>query len=69
MTKTRTKNPAHQWKVKGPEYGTLCLSRQVGESLLIGKEIEILVIRIRGQVTFSVRAPKTMKIVRAELCE
>ena len=69
MTKTRTKNPAHKWKVSGEEHGTLCLSRQVGESLLIGEEIEILVIRIRGQVTFSVRAPKTMTIVRSELCE
>ena len=69
MKQTRTKNPKHSWRVNGEEYGTLCLSRQAGESLLIGKEIEILVIRIRGQVTFSVRAPKTMTIVRAELCE
>jgi len=69
VKRTRTKNPAHKWKVNGEECGTLCLSREVGESLLIGEEIEILVIRIRGQVTFSVRAPKTMKIVRAELCE
>ncbi len=69
MTKTRTKNPKHNWKVNGEEYGTLCLSRQVGESLLVGDQIEILVIRIRGQVTMSVRAPKAMKIVRAELCE
>jgi len=69
VKRTRTKNPAHKWKVSGEECGTLCLSRQAGESLLIGEEIEILVIRIRGQVTFSVRAPKTMKIVRAELCE
>jgi hypothetical protein len=69
VKRTRTKNPAHKWKVNGEECGTLCLSRQAGESLLIGEEIEILVIRIRGQVTFSVRAPKTMKIVRAELCE
>ena len=65
----RTKNTAHQWKVKGPEYGTLCLSREAGESVLIGDQIEVLVIRIRGQVTFSIRAPKAMKIVRAELCE
>lgn len=65
----RTKNPKHNWKVNGPEYGSLCLSREVGESLLIGEQIEILVVRIRGQVTFSVRAPKTMTIVRSELCE
>ena len=65
----RTKNPEHKWKVKGPEYGTLCLSREAGESVLIGDQIEVLVIRIRGQVTMSVRAPKTMPIVRSELCE
>ena len=69
MKQTRTKNPKHKWKISGEEYGSLCLSRQAGESLLIGEEIEILVIRIRGQVTFSVRAPKTMTIVRSELCE
>jgi len=69
MTKTRTKNPKHNWKVNGEECGTLCLSRQVGESLLIGDQIEILVVRIRGQVTFSVRAPKAMTIRRSELCE
>lgn len=69
MTKTRTKNPKYKWRVQGQEFGTLCLSREVGESLLVGDQIEILVVRIRGQVTFSVRAPKAMKIVRAELCE
>ena len=69
MSGTRTKNPKHKWKVNGEECGTLCLSRQAGESLLIGDQIEVLVIRIRGQVTFSVRAPKTMTIRRSELCE
>ena len=69
MTKTRTKNPKHNWKVNGEECGTLCLSREVGESLLIGDQIEVLVIRIRGQVTMSVRAPKTLTIRRSELCE
>ena len=65
----RTKNPKHKWKVSGEEHGTLCLSRQVGESLLIGEEIEILIVRIRGQVTMSVRAPKNLTIRRSELCE
>ena len=69
MKQTRTKNPKHKWKVNGEECGTLCLSREVGESLLIGDQIEILVIRIRGQVTMSVRAPKTLTIRRSELCE
>jgi len=66
---SRTKNPKHKWRVQGPECGTLCLSREVGESLLIGEQIEILVVRIRGQVTMSVRAPKSMTIRRSELCE
>ncbi len=69
MKQTRTKNPKHKWKISGEECGTLCLSREVGESLLIGDQIEVLIIRIRGQVTMSVRAPKTMTIRRSELCE
>jgi carbon storage regulator CsrA len=68
--KTRTKNPPHKWRVpKTNETGNLCISREPGQSLLIGDNIEVLVLRIRGQMAVNIRAPKNLKIVRSELLE
>lgn len=46
----------------------LVISREKGESLLIGDDIEITVSRIEdGTVKLSISAPKSVKILRKEL--
>ena len=68
--KTRSRNPPHVWRVPKTEAsGNLCISREPGQSLLIGDQIEVLVLRIRGQVTLNVRAPKSLRMVRSELLD
>ena len=48
----------------------LILTRRVDESLLIGEDIEVVVLEVRGgQVRLGVRAPENMKILREELVE
>ena len=46
----------------------LTLTRRVGESLLIGNDIEIRVTQISGgQVKLSIKAPNHVNVVRKEL--
>lgn len=46
----------------------LILTRKVGESLLIGDEVEITVLSIRGsQVKLGVKAPKEISVHREEI--
>lgn len=46
----------------------LVLSRKVGESLILGNEIRIKVIEVRGgQVRLGVEAPPEISVVREEL--
>jgi carbon storage regulator len=46
----------------------LKLSRRIGESLLIGDQIEIEIIDIRrGQVRIGIRAPREITILRREI--
>ena len=46
----------------------LVLSRKIGEKVVIGDEIVLVVKRILGQrVTFGIEAPQTVRIVRGEL--
>jgi carbon storage regulator len=46
----------------------LVLSRKIGEKVVIGDEIVLVVKRILGQrVTFGIEAPESVRIVRAEL--
>ncbi len=46
----------------------LVLSRKIGEKVVIGDEIVLVVKRILGQrVTFGIEAPETVRIVRGEL--
>ena len=46
----------------------LVLSRKIGEKVVIGDEIVLVVKRILGQrVTFGIEAPENVRIVRAEL--
>ncbi|MCD6449323.1 MAG: carbon storage regulator CsrA [Thermotogaceae bacterium] len=48
----------------------LVLSRKTGESILIGNNIEIKILKIDGgEVKIGVTAPKNMKIYRKELYE
>lgn len=46
----------------------LVISRKKGESLLIGEDVEITVVKIDdGSVKLSISAPKTITILRKEL--
>jgi carbon storage regulator len=46
----------------------LALSRKIGESIIIGNNIEITVNEIKGdQVKLGINAPKTIPIYRKEL--
>lgn len=47
----------------------LVLSRKAGERILIGDDVSITVVRIGPHsVRIGIEAPKTMNIVREELC-
>jgi carbon storage regulator len=46
----------------------LVLSRKIGEKVVIGDGIVVVVKRIHGQrVTFGIEAPESVRIVRGEL--
>ena len=46
----------------------LALSRKTGESIVIGNDIEITVLEIRGdQVKLGINAPKSVPIYRKEI--
>jgi carbon storage regulator len=46
----------------------LVLTRKVGEKLIIGDDIEVTVLEVRGKhVRIGICAPDSVKIVRAEL--
>ena len=48
----------------------LVLSRRVGEKLLIGDDIEVVILDSRGDgVRIGINAPRDMKIHRAEVAE
>ena len=48
----------------------LVLSRKAGERILIGDDVVINIVRIGpNTVKIGIDAPKTMNIVREELCE
>ena len=48
----------------------LVLTRKVGESIVIGKNIELIVIGIRGdQVRLGIEAPKSISVHRKEISE
>lgn len=47
---------------------TLC--RKVGDSILIGENVEVEVVRVHGgQVRIRVKAPRSVEILRKELVE
>ena len=48
----------------------LVLTRKVGQSIVIGNEIEVVVLEVRGeQVRVGIRAPKTVTVHRKEIYE
>lgn len=48
----------------------LVLSRKINQSIIIGDNIEIMLVDIRGdQIKLGINAPKTVKIFRKEVYE
>lgn len=48
----------------------LVLTRKVGDKVLLGEEIEIAVVEIRGnQVKLGISAPRALPVLRGELME
>ena len=48
----------------------LVLSRKINQSIVIGDNIEIMLVDIRGdQIKLGINAPKTVKIFRKEVYE
>ena len=48
----------------------LVLARRINESIMIGDDISVTIIEIRGdQVKIGVEAPKTVKVFRQEVFE
>ena len=46
----------------------LVLTRRVSESVLIGKDIKITIVRVgSGQVRIGIEAPKQVPVLRAEM--
>jgi len=46
----------------------LVLTRKVGQSIVIGDEIEVVVLEVRGeQVRIGIRAPKNVSVHRKEV--
>lgn len=47
----------------------LILTRRVGEAVVIGDEVTVTVLRVKGnQVRLGVSAPKSISVQREELC-
>ena len=48
----------------------LVLTRKVGQSIVIGDEIEVVVLEVRGeQVRIGIKAPKNVSVHRKEIYE
>lgn len=48
----------------------LVLTRKINQSIVIGDEIEVVVLEVRGeQVRLGIRAPKTVMVHRKEIYE
>ena len=48
----------------------LVLSRKIGETIMIGDDIEVILTRIeRDSVRLAIKAPKSVRIFRGELCK
>ncbi len=48
----------------------LVLTRKIGESIIIGDEIEVVIVEMTStQVRLGIKAPKTMAVLRKEIYE
>jgi carbon storage regulator len=48
----------------------LILTRRVGETLIIGDDVKLTVLGVKGnQVRIGVDAPKSISVQRAEICD
>jgi carbon storage regulator len=48
----------------------LVLSRQLGETIMIGRDIEVKVVGIRGgKVSLGIQAPRQVPVNRLEICD
>jgi len=48
----------------------LILTRRVGESLIIGQDIEVSMLSVKGgQVRIGIKAPRTVSVLRQELVD
>lgn len=48
----------------------LVLTRKLGQSIVIGDEVEVVVLEVRGeQVRIGIKAPKTVSVHRKEIYE
>lgn len=48
----------------------LVLSRKIGETIMIGDDIEVILTRIeRDSVRIAIKAPQSVRIFRGELCK
>jgi carbon storage regulator len=57
-----------KWVIQEGSTAMLVLSRKIGEKVVIGDGIVLVVKRILGQrVTFGIEAPEEVRIVRGEL--
>lgn len=46
----------------------LVLTRKVNEAILLGEDIEILIVEIKGdQVKFGIKAPRSVQVLRKEI--
>lgn len=46
----------------------LVLTRRPGQAILVGDQIELVVVRVEGdRVVLGVKAPKEVRVIRAEL--
>lgn len=52
------------------EKGRLFLARDLGQSIKIGKDIDVMITRVRGdKVVICIEAPKNITILRTELLD
>jgi carbon storage regulator len=48
----------------------LILTRRIGESLNIGDEIEISIVKVKGnQIVLGIEAPREISVIRSELLD
>jgi len=56
--------------VQGKARNMLVLSRKVNEKILIGKDVEVTIVDVRGDVVkIGINAPREVSILRQELLE